>query len=83
MRKFVIAFFVFALMFGGIAMAAYALERGKDNPIDQAGDWSPPLANKEWRKTRFWPSERLIVSRPVPRSNPRNLPKPLKKPAVT
>ena len=41
MRKFLIAFFVLALMLGGISMTAYAMDCTKDTPIDQAGEFRP------------------------------------------
>ena len=50
MRKFAIAFFVFALLFGGISMTAYAADCTKDNPIDQAGDWFATLGKQGMEK---------------------------------
>jgi len=50
MRKFVIAFFVFALVIGGISMTAYAADCTKDNPIDQAGDWLATLGKQGMEK---------------------------------
>lgn len=52
MRKLVIAFFVFVLMFGGVAMTAYAADCTKDNPIDQAGDWLATLGKQGMEKNQ-------------------------------
>ena len=50
MRKLVIAFFSLTLMIGGISLTAYASDCGKDNPIDQAGDWFATLGKKGLEK---------------------------------
>jgi len=46
MRKLVIAVFVLALVSGGFSAAAYAMDCGKDNVIDQAGDWFATLGKE-------------------------------------
>jgi hypothetical protein len=53
MRKFVIAFFVFVFVFGGISMTAYAADCSKDNPIDQTGDWFATLGKKDMEKDQI------------------------------
>lgn len=50
MRKLVMMFFVLALMLGGPSMAAYAADCGKDNMVDQVGDWFGTLGKKGMEK---------------------------------
>jgi hypothetical protein len=53
MRKLVIAFFVLALMLGGISVTAYAMDCTKDTPIDQAGDWFATLGKQGMEKDQI------------------------------
>ncbi len=54
MRKCVIAFFITALVFGGISMqTAYAMDCTKDTPVDQAGDWFATLGKKGMEKDQI------------------------------
>ncbi|MBU9888754.1 MAG: hypothetical protein KTQ49_02655 [Candidatus Omnitrophica bacterium] len=47
MRKFVIAFFVVALMLGGVAgQTAYAMDCTQDTMFDKIGDWGATLGKK-------------------------------------
>jgi len=46
MRKLSMAFFVLALMLGGISVTAYAVDCTKDTPVDQAGDWLATLGKQ-------------------------------------
>ena len=39
MRKFVVEFFVLALMLGSISMIAYAIDCTKGTPANRFGDW--------------------------------------------
>jgi len=50
MRKLVIAFFVFALMLGGLSVSAYAVDCTKNTPIDEMGDWFATLGKKDMEK---------------------------------
>jgi hypothetical protein len=50
MRKFMMAFFIFTLLFGGLSVTAYAADCGKDTPIDQVGDWFATLGKKDMEK---------------------------------
>ena len=64
MRKSLIAFFVFALMFGGVSMTAYAMDCTKDTPIDQAGDWFATLGKQGLEKDQVLAkrkAERLAI----------------------
>jgi hypothetical protein len=53
MRKFMIAFFVFTLLFGGLSVTAYAADCGKDTPIDQIGDWFGTLGKEGMEKDQI------------------------------
>lgn len=53
MRKFLIAFFVLALMLGGISVTAYAMDCTKDTAIDQAGDWFATMGKKGMEKDQI------------------------------
>ena len=50
MRKFVMSFIVFTLMFGGVSHAA---DCTKDTPIDRAGDWLGTLGKKGMEKDQI------------------------------
>jgi hypothetical protein len=53
MRKFVIAFFVFALVSGGVSVTAYAMDCTKDTPIDQIGDWFATMGKQGMEKDQI------------------------------
>ena len=52
MRKWVVVFFVLALVLGGIPMVAYATDCTKDTLADKFGDWFGNLGKKETTKAR-------------------------------
>ena len=52
MRKFVAAFFILTLMFGGISMTAYAADCTKDTWVDRFWDWFGNFGKKEKQKNR-------------------------------
>jgi len=52
MRKLMIAFFVFALMFSGVSMA-FAADCTKDTPFDQAWDWATTLGKQGLEKDQI------------------------------
>jgi Spy/CpxP family protein refolding chaperone len=51
MRKLVIAFFVLALMLGGIS-TAFAADCTKDTPFDQAWDWATTIGKQGMEKDK-------------------------------
>lgn len=53
MRKFMAAFFVFALVSGGVSMTAYAMNCDKDTVIDQTGDWFATIGKKGAEKDQI------------------------------
>jgi hypothetical protein len=53
MRKLVIAFFVFTLILGGVSVTAYAMDCGKETPIDQIGDWFATMGKKGMEKDQI------------------------------
>ena len=52
MRRFVVVFFIIALVLGGIPVPAYATDCTKDTLLDQFGDWFGNLGKKEKSKNR-------------------------------
>lgn len=53
MRKLVITFFVFVLLFSGISMNTYAADCTKNTPVDQAGDWLGTLGKQGMEKDKI------------------------------
>ena len=53
MRKLVIAFFVLALMVGGVSTMAYAADCSKDTPFDRAWDWATTIGKKDMEKNQI------------------------------
>ena len=53
MKKIVIALFVFALMFGGVSMTAYAIDCTNDTQLDQVGDWVATLGKQGLEKDQI------------------------------
>lgn len=53
MRKLVVAFFVLALVLGGVSVTAYAMDCGKDTLIDQTWDWFATLGKKGMEKDQI------------------------------
>lgn len=49
-RKFVVAFFVFTLMLGGISGAVYAGNCHESSSLDKAGDWFATLGQEGLKK---------------------------------
>ena len=52
-REFVIAFFVPALMLGGVSATAYAINCYQDTSINKTGDWFATLGKKGRAKERI------------------------------
>lgn len=53
MRKLVIAFFVLALMLGGLSVAAYAADCTKDTGFDKVWDWATTMGKKDMEKDQI------------------------------
>jgi len=50
MRKFLVAFFFFALVLGGISVTVYARDCADDTLLDRFGDWFGNLGKTQKKK---------------------------------